>query len=402
MRSCGRLFLTALLAPAAVMGHSTASRPGGGGLTIEAPPSLAAISAEYDIANFKYYGPQDSVVSGPAVVLDGEALCYPDKSVKGMIVIIGDWRCGVPASSRMDALYEKHQEQGALALILVTKSTMLPPGKKWVYFFSLSRCVPVCVFFNAARQQQMIIIIGEMYYNYESWDRCRFCFDGKKNTMPLFQVNSVAGSQMPVWRKQEELHLRLEPPERNQLQEMFASTTWLILFQILLPCMAFLTAIDALFEISRILRRSSNVCGCGSWTLERSNEVSLVVCCLEAPSMILFGLALALGLYGPKSVPLSAIGSATPAYQGIGASTNVIVSIYLMEESKAFRFGNSSLERSPLFVRYKYTARLLVCAFALPDIVAIFLVNQNGLYQSSHTFFVMANLILHFSAATCK
>jgi len=116
--------------------------------------------------------------------------------------------------------------------------------------------------------------------------------------------------------------------------------------------------------------------------------------------MILFGLALALGLYGPKSVPLSAIGSATPAYQGIGASTNVIVSIYLMEESKAFRFGNSSLKRSSLFVRYKYTARLLVCAFALPDIVAIFLVNQNGLYQSSHTFFVMANLILHFSAAT--
>ena len=145
------LFITALLFAPAAMGNkhslgATASRPGGGGLTIVAPPSLTAISSEYDIANFKYYGPQDSiVVSGPAVVLDGRALCEPDESVRGVIVIIGDWFCGAPplVSSRMDNLYEKHQEQGALALVLVTKSSLYPPGNTYACSFFCS-CICTC------------------------------------------------------------------------------------------------------------------------------------------------------------------------------------------------------------------------------------------------------------------
>ena len=239
-----------------------------------------------------------------------------------------------------------------------------------------------------------------MYHNYESWDRCRFCFDGKKNTMPLFQVNAVAQSQMPVWRNHgKELHLRLDPPEKYQLQDFFGSPTWLIFMQIILPALAFLTFFDAISEITRVLRRSRKLCGSG--TLGRSNEVSLSVCCLEAPALFIHGSALAAGLYGPKSMPIQFVNISAPAFQGIGVSTNIIIALHLMEESRAFRSGNYTSDVQSIFVRYRYT-RLLVCLFALPDVVAGALAYQFGLYQSTSSYLAVLYFIGDFIAAFCE
>ena len=124
-------------------------------------------------------------------------------------------------------------------------------------------------------------------------------------------------------------------------------------------------------------------------------------CCLEAPALFIHGSALAAGLYGPKSMPMQFINISAHAFQGIGVSTNIIIALHLMEESRAFRLGNYTSDVQSIFVRYRYT-RLLVCLFALPDVVAGALAYQFGLYQSTSSYLAVLYFIGDFIAAFCE
>lgn len=99
---------------------------GGGGFVVTKPPEVAAASPEYDLDDFIYYGPRKLSVSGPAEVRDGEALCNPDESVRGKIVIMGDWCDSLSVS--MDKMYENYNKFGARGLVYVIHYPLYPPG----------------------------------------------------------------------------------------------------------------------------------------------------------------------------------------------------------------------------------------------------------------------------------
>jgi len=348
---------------------ATARRPGGGGLTVVSPSSLADISLEYDIATFKYYGnAQPAPIVGPGLVLNGKALCYPDEKVKGKIVIMGEW-CGPSVSGSMSRLFEKYNALGALALVFVPASSFFPPGTQ--------------------------------HYNFESWDRWRYSISNdKKNKMVLLSANSAVRTEFPAWHQaQEELHLRLAPPTRNQFQTLLGSWWWLISFRIVLPGLAFLTALDAFAEGHRIVASRRLHTG----VPERdSTKVAFAVCALEGPSMLIFGASLAAGLYGPGDIPVQMNFISYTQFQGFGALTSSILALHLNKETSSFRSNHNAYQHSgrSLFLQYRCTIVILFIICVLPDLVAGYMAVTISFYTSSLGVFTAIYAVTNAFVAT--
>ena len=159
--------------------HGTARRPGGGGLTVIAPHHLAITSVEFDIAPYRYYGPRHRTeISGPAVVLDKQFLCdkkYATRNksyIQGKIVIIGVHSCDGIALG-LDTIYGNYEKFGVKAVLIVALSQIYPPEAQ--------------------------------SFNFESWDHCRFC----KQPTPMYLVDAVVASTLPLWRQVPGLSLRI-------------------------------------------------------------------------------------------------------------------------------------------------------------------------------------------------
>ena len=167
-------------------------------LTVVAPESLAATTRAFDVAAFRYYGPQPSsesstneaLVEGPAVVLEGADLCVVNSTVRGAIVVVGeDWprydfsACGVFDS--LGKLYERVDAAGAIGLVYVATYSSFYPGT--------------------------------IVENFDNFDKCKYC----SHHTVLVHVEPLGGELLEAWREVgPQLRLRLDPPVQNDFQEM--------------------------------------------------------------------------------------------------------------------------------------------------------------------------------------
>jgi hypothetical protein len=258
----------------------------------------------------------------------------------------------------MDALYEKYDALGAVALVYITRAPMSP--------------------------------VGALHYNFESWDRCRYCFDGESNNMALFAIGRAAASELLVWREAQELYLHISSPKDDAFRTMFDSMLWLVPFRIVLPALAFLTTIDALAEIYRIVSIRLR-----TRTVARetdSRNISLLICSLEAPSMLLVGFSFAMGLYGPRCLPMHIVNSAYFQFKGVGLFTNCILAMHLSTESYAFQSGQG---RRSMFSNFRRIIRVLFVLLILPDVVTIFVA-----FRIEYSSLDYSGIVMFYSLAT--
>jgi hypothetical protein len=177
-------------------------------------PSSLADGRAYESSAFAYYGPQTDVhLRAPGVVIEKLALCNPDpKSIKGKIVIIGEWwptlssfwDCG--ATQSLGDVYEAMNRTGAIALVFVSHLDFFP--------------------------------VGSLKYHYETWDRCRFC----DASMVLVHVSTDALAMIDEWRRQPELEFLLHTKIADHAsRSLFFGMWWTLCFRVLLPSIAFIT-----------------------------------------------------------------------------------------------------------------------------------------------------------------
>ena len=281
-------------------------------------PASLITGRVYGAASFKYFGRNsESSLRGSGIVLDGEALCSVDQSrVHGNIVIIGDQWPRTSLSPKCNAMqslgdiYESMERAGALAVVFISHLDFIPPGS--------------------------------LTFHYETWERCKFC----DASTSLVHVDSDALDMLEEWRQHPDLEFELDPKAQDFYQRLFASFFWLASFRIFVPLVAFSTCIEAASEIYRILCTGPK--SPSSIPERETRLVSLAVCCVEAPAMLAFGLAVGLGLYGPYNAPVQVLNMVYGAMQGSGILTTLVLGLHLAEEIKINQ-ANGDLPRQSIF-----------------------------------------------------
>ena len=311
------------------------------GCIVVAPIELVT-NVTYDSATFAYYGSQlPEAIQGPALVLDYDQLCDPEPGVVvGKIVVIGHWldgKCG-PLHHGLGSIYNVMDRAGAIALVYASP-VFFPPGS--------------------------------MVYHYETWDRCRFC----DRSAVLLQVSIAILPLVDQWRAQPELVLRLNPTATTQVYKaLFDGMGWVLCFRVFLPVLAFLTAAEAISEVYRQLSMTNPP------SREReSRRVSLVVCGIEGVTMLLVGLALLLGLYGPYSVPITVVNGCYALLTGSGIFTTFILALHLRQESRAFLVLGQ--QKSSIFARHKILLALASLFTVVPDLFCFYVSSK---YYTNH------------------
>ena len=326
---CISMYLPLVVA-AAVISISTA-------LEVTGPPALAA-GQVFESATFAYFGNQmGGLIEGPAVVVDDDSLCYPEE-VEGKIVVIGHWNKGAcgPLKYGLGMLYDIMDKAGAVAVVYISQ-TFFPPGS--------------------------------MVYHYETLDRCHFC----DRQAALLHVSLQALPDIETWRNEPALALRLAPTTRTAtFRAMFDGLAWTMCFRCLLPIMAFATALEAVSELARLH------CCSSSKRIPRldpeSRQLAIVVCAIEALSMALVGLALALGLWGPYSVPINVVNGCYSMLSGCGVFTTLVLGLNLREESLVFSIY--AHKKRGIFEHYKLLLVATLLVTVVPDFIAVYLASK--------------------------
>jgi hypothetical protein len=285
-------------------------------LEVTSPQSLVT-GRIFDSATFAYYGPQSELnLRAPGVILERSASCNPDfDSLKGKIVVIGEWwpllssSSDCKAMSTLGKVYDAMNREGVIALVFVSHLDFFP--------------------------------VGSLTYHFDTWDRCRFC----EEPMVLVHVSTGALAFMNNWCQQPELEFNLNPREHTKFRSLFYSAWWTLCFRVLLPAITFITSLEAALEIYRIY---STVPSNRDAKLNRS--VTFVVCCIEAPCMLLVGLGSMLGLYGPYAIPVQIANMVFVALQGAGILTTFLLGLHLAEECRLMT--GQGLERRSIFQKY--------------------------------------------------
>lgn len=299
------------------------------GFTVTAPSRLS--SHAFDSLPFYYFGPQTFKLLAPAIVLDGEALCRPSStSVTGKIVIIGDWDGPTCDLGSLAALYDIVSDAGASALVFTSHLHFFPPGSIFLYE--------------------------------DEWNM------GKRHsqrTMPMIHLGGLALESIPAWRGEPDLEVLLEPPATNALVEQHRSWYWTLLMRVIFPLAAFATSFIALTEIRRVWKLYLP----NTAAREReSRQVSFLVCCIEAPAMLVFGTALACGLYGPTSIPTRFVYCIYTTCNGCGTFATFVLALHLNEECRnLFVFGH---RRRSTVRHFRRTLIAVGSVSVLADVVA--------------------------------
>jgi hypothetical protein len=145
---------------------------------------------------------------------------------------------------------------------------------------------------------------------------------------------------------------------------MFDSAAWLLVFRIFLPSLAFMVAIDAMWEMCRIY----SLRALGVPDVD-SRKLAHMVCALEAPAMLIFGIALASGLYGPRALPVQVLNVTYSQFQGVGVFTSTLLALFLRQESASFQ-QSARRERHSIFDHDVSTLWLLFAVFVVPDLLS--------------------------------
>ena len=164
-------------------------------------------------------------------------------------------------------------------------------------------------------------------------------------------------------------HMRasIGPPHNRDYQRLFQSLLWTLLMRVLLPSCAFHTALLALFEIRRVYvlkhNRRKNVQQ--SMSLGSLRLIHQITVWLEAPSMILIGLELIFGAFGPYALPYDIHVASYFMFNGLSVATTLLLAILIREETRAA----GGLPRRHIFEHYRFTVVLICVVFLGWDIM---------------------------------
>ena len=103
--------------------------------------------------------------------------------------------------------------------------------------------------------------------------------------MVLVHVSTDTLTLMNEWRDQPELEFNLNPRKHQIYHTMFYGFWWTLFYRVLLPIIAFATSFEAASELYRLHSTAPN-----SRVAEANRNVAFVVCCIEAPCMLLLGM----------------------------------------------------------------------------------------------------------------
>jgi len=288
-------------------------------------------------ATAKYYGPQSgSILNGTFPATYIEAICDPGKwpSLEGEIAVF-------PRFSRtcsMDEVYQQLSKAKAIAAAVAIPYD--PPD-----------------------------IFSHVHF---SWDRCRFC----GGSMYYVFVSDPNDKFRYICSRHEVFELSLLYSS-STMSKMYESLSWLLVLRILVPVFAFCTAAMAAFEVYR------EVCS-ADFKRRGPYSVRIVICILESPSLFVVGCALALGEFGPMSLPWPIHVALTTLLYGVSLFTSTTLAIYLKEENRRSKAGRQEPRRS-IWNTHRVFISVAFAVFVGSDLILIISIVTLGAVTSPTT-----------------
>jgi hypothetical protein len=286
---------------------------------------------DYDCATYLYFGPQGVSVNASAIVLDRKELCQPTaEKVSGKIVVVGDWS-GISCNlNSLGDLYRGLDRAGAIGMVYNNEIQFAFPG------------------FEA--------------YLFESMNRCEYC----DFRMVMVQIDNRMSSYIQEMRTSSDLFILLAPPKMSPFVELYRSWLWTLAMRVFLPGVALTTAALATGEMNRVsMLRPKEV---SSRTYNEPLKISFAICALESLCMLVFGISLSAGQYGPFSLPIHVTYLSYSTFLGSGTLVTFILGLYLREECLA-RCSPGHLKRC-ILIQFR---ALIICVGTMCLFLDLFL-----------------------------
>jgi len=139
---------------------------------------------------------------------------------------------------------------------------------------------------------------------------------------------------MRLLQSADDIVLRIEPPHNRFYQTAFESLSWTIFMRILAPVLALWGAALATNDIRITFSEwgKSSSSSPDYRVLPESIGISLIICCVEVPSLVLIAAMMALGQYGPTMLPWSYHIAFITLASGTSLMTSTILALFLQSQ----------------------------------------------------------------------
>ena len=265
------------------------------GITIIKGPSEEAQGITREASVYVYYGPKSFTVSGPAIFLSGLQVCHPTADVSGIIVISS---MAEDAECTFGDSYIKLNKAGAKAFVHLVRWN--PPG-----------------FLSYAKHTT-----------------------DTNGAMAMVSSSEFAEDE-ELWRYPY-LELSIAAPFNSEFKDYYNSAAWVVVLRVLGPFLCLITAALAFEEALYLHVKGKKV---KSW-------VSFFICVVEAPTMLAISAILALGQFGPNTLPHIYHLFFLDLLSGFSVLTTLLLVVFLSEEKRHFI---TNLPRRPIWVTYRWT-----------------------------------------------
>jgi len=256
-----------------------------------------------DTALFLHYGPHLGTITAPAIFLEAESLCRPKPTAVQGKIVLSD-RLGCPCS--LDEIYKALDISGAAAFVTYGRNI---PGIRTHYHTEWGA--------NAMRGRRMMMVEGSFSFDLKEWKQAANSEpggpDSEENTRKLVwpAVEERNLHDRPHSESSDDaiiidltdyagLVLRIEPKHDHTFFDVFSGTLWTVGIRTVTPLFAFWTAWLA---ASGGWRMHKELQGQTPGFKRELRGVGVVICAIEAPTMLLLGLTNALGNHGPMLLP---------------------------------------------------------------------------------------------------
>jgi hypothetical protein len=295
-----------------------------------------------DTALFLHYGPHLRTITAPAVFLGAQALCGPNpKVVKGKIVLSD--RLGCPCS--LDEIYKALDAAGAAAFVTYGRNV---PGIRTHYHTEWDA--------NAMRGRRMMMVEASFSFDLKGWKQAASSElggpGGGENVRALGGLGEVRNlHDRPLSESHDDddddddtiiidltdyagLVLRIEPEHDHTFSDVFSGTFWTVGIRTVTPLFAFWTAWLAASEGWRMHKELQ---GQNPGFKRELRGVGVVICAIEAPTMLLLGLTNALGNHGPMLLPSFVNRMFSAMFIGTVTAVAVLLLLIMHEQVMVFR-----------------------------------------------------------------
>jgi hypothetical protein len=328
---------------------------------VKGPAAASAAHAQFESSTYVFYGPQSGFnVSGPAIFCEGADLSSLGKEVvNGKIVVV-----------RLDSVTSR--KVGLFMPPSHPFSTAHRDATSWINIATLSRtlsffvrvvlCQPEDAYEKLHAAGALAIVSlspisppGFNSYRHSDWDANKW----RVYDMPLVEC-SYNSEDESTWGHVE-LELSIADPFIHPFQDAYESWLFILTYRILAPMFAFYTSWMAAYEVRRlhIIRHKRDAAGS---TGKHADNLVYLICVIEAPSMLLVGLIMALGQFGSTLLPSIIHVAFSDLLTGAGTSTTLFLALHLREE---VRFARELDAKRSIWDKHGIPLRIAAAIMAL-------------------------------------